>query len=308
MLIKLRLRFPEVFFGALLAVALFALGATFWSSQYSGQTTQTQSAKERAEEKSTGQPNEGLWHWLTHDAGGFFTAWLVIVGGGQLALFYVQLKLIRESLVDTKEAADAAQGAANAAEKQAKIAERSLTELQRAFVFIDGFNIELTTALDSDLTPTNYQWLPTRYQQDPGLYVSRFAAQPRWKNGGNTPTEQLTIQVHWRALAPPNPPPNYTYREAPRPFFLAPQAVEPSDYIEMPSVQGLIDWASNPVGVPPVVLIWGRADYLDIFGNPHFVEWCYQLRFARPRRNDRMTADFIQWGDYNRTDNYKKTS
>jgi hypothetical protein len=167
MLVKLRFRFPEIVFGALLAVAIFALGATFWSAQYSSQSAQTKHTEEGTDEKSKSEPDEGLWHWLTHDAAGFFTAWLVIVGGGQLALFYVQLKLIRESLIDAKEAADAAQGAATAAEKQARIAERSLTELQRAFVFIDGFNVELTTALDSD--SPNYDWLTGTFSTSPTL-------------------------------------------------------------------------------------------------------------------------------------------
>jgi hypothetical protein len=56
-----------------------------------------------------------------------------------------------------------------------------------------------------------------------------------------------------------------------------------------------------PVGDEPPVFIWGRADYDDIFGSHHFIEWCYRLRFER-HTGERMSAGFIQWGDYNRSD------
>jgi hypothetical protein len=134
MLIKLRFRFPEIFLGMFLAVAIFAMGAVFWSSQYSGPSAQSQSPEKRTEEKNNSQPNKGLWHWLTHDAGGFFTLWLVIVAGGQLALFYVQLKLIRDSLIDAEKAANAATEAAKAAKENAEYAKTNLLVLERAYI------------------------------------------------------------------------------------------------------------------------------------------------------------------------------
>ncbi len=176
--------------------------------------------------------------------------------------------------------------------------ERTLTTTERAFVFIDGFNVELTTAGDR---PLDTSQLPERYRDDPGLYVTRFAAQPRWKNGGNTPTENLTIQVEWRGPAGPIPP-EYTYREEPRAFFLGPQTTQTSDYVEMPGAQALVAWAGNPIAPQPMMFIWGRADYNDVFGRSHFIEWCYQVRFSRPIRSLRMQAEFIQWGEYNRSD------
>jgi hypothetical protein len=143
MLQKTRFCIPEIFFGMLLAVALFLMGAMFWSSQYSGPSTQAPSASHRADEETQDQQHKGLWDWLTHDAAGFFTVCLAVVGGGQLVLFYVQLKLIRESLVDAQKAADAsakganaAEGAAQAAGRQAKIAEESFSKLERPYVFI----------------------------------------------------------------------------------------------------------------------------------------------------------------------------
>lgn len=182
-------------------------------------------------------------------------------------------------------------------------AEKALATAERAFVFIDGFNVELSTAADTNAPNRDFTWLPQFYQQEPGLWISRFAAQPRWKNGGNTPTAQLTIQTDWRMFHDGFPPNfEFPYRNPPAAFFLAPRAIEPSPYLEMPPVQALIEWANTLVGVQPMILIWGRADYRDIFDTQHFVEWCYSLQFSRPIRSQRMAANFIQWGNYNRTD------
>ncbi len=204
-----------------------------------------------------------------------------------------QLTALSESNSATRESAMAAQDAAN-------IARVALITTERAFVYIDGFNVELTTAMDSD-TAVDIERLPEYYRTDPGIYITRFAAQPRWKNGGNTPTNQMTVQVNWRG--PPGPiPPDYIYRDAPQPFFLAPKATEPTGFIEMPSAQALVNWAMRPIGDSPLIFVWGRADYRDVFNQPHFIEWCYQLRLSRPVRNERIRANFIQWGEYNRSD------
>lgn len=134
---KGRFRFPEIFFGMLLAVAIFATGLIFGLSRNFGPATKSPGAGHRGDEKNNSQQDAGLWNWLTRDASGFFTIWLVVIGGAQLVLFYVQLRLIRESLDDAKIAADAGAVAANAATKQAEAAERALTELERPWIFVD---------------------------------------------------------------------------------------------------------------------------------------------------------------------------
>jgi hypothetical protein len=182
-----------------------------------------------------------------------------------------------------------------------RVSERSLTDLERAFVFIDGFNVELTTLPDvrgvdelSDLPEI----------RRPELHVTRFAAQPRWKNGGNTPTRNMTIEVDWRGPGLPLAHDfNYTSRWPRERFFLGPQAIEISNAIEMPGANALINDGHGPIDpwFEPMMFIWGRADYEDIFGHHHFTQWCYRLRFeAHDRR--RLRAQFIQWGEYNRTD------
>jgi hypothetical protein len=55
-----------------------------------------------------------------------FTLFLVTVGLGQVALFWVQLRLIRESLNDAKIAADAASVGAKAARDSADTSKLSM--------------------------------------------------------------------------------------------------------------------------------------------------------------------------------------
>jgi hypothetical protein len=86
---------------------------------------------------------EAFWEWTTKEATGFFTLSLVVVGGLQLGLFYWQLKLIRESLVDTKKAADAANVSAIATKASVELAEKTAERQLRAYIFVDGGSITL---------------------------------------------------------------------------------------------------------------------------------------------------------------------
>ena len=130
---KLRFRFPEIFFGMLLAVAIFLLGAIFWSSQ--SPTSQPDSPI-KANNASNQQKQEEGWWERARDPIAIFTFCLVAVGAVQIGFFYRQLRLIRISLDDTKQAADATTAAAAAATRQAKVAEDSLIKLERPYLFI----------------------------------------------------------------------------------------------------------------------------------------------------------------------------
>jgi hypothetical protein len=79
-----------------------------------------------------------LWDWFFHDATGVFTCLLVLVAGGQFALFWVQLRLIDKSLGDARRAA-------NAAEAAADVAQKTLVASQRAWIRID--QVELSAPL-----------------------------------------------------------------------------------------------------------------------------------------------------------------
>jgi hypothetical protein len=283
-----RFRVPEIVLGFLSATAFWALVAVVYPDYYGSEQSPNKNAAvvsaPKPPQEAEVEINQRIANYnRTLD---WLTAFLVIAN---IALWWATWR------GSAKHSRDMEAALAHA--------EKALATGERAFVFIDGFNVEMTTAVDSNRPGHDFTWLPERYQQDPSLWIARFAAQPRWKNGGNTPTNQLTVQANWgmfREGIPPNI--EYTYRDQPAPFFLGPRAVEPSPAIEIPPVQALINWANNPAGIEPIILIWGRADYRDVFDAPHFVEWCYWLRLLRPIPQERMAAQFIQWGQYNRTD------
>jgi hypothetical protein len=100
-------------------------------------------AKAEASHHST-KESQAQEPWLTKDAAGFFTLGLVVVGGIQVGLFLWQLRLIRESLDDTKIAADAAKEAADVAKESLNLSrENAQTELRAYIVVATGsiFNV-----------------------------------------------------------------------------------------------------------------------------------------------------------------------
>jgi hypothetical protein len=134
----LKQRVLEIVFWSFLASYLTAMGFIF-SSSAPCQTTNCQRYQDRANERCKDKQWECLRHWITHDAAGFFTLWLVIVGGGQLGMFWKQLGYINKSLT-------AANIAANAAKEAAKIARESseaAIAFERPYVRISGIKASI---------------------------------------------------------------------------------------------------------------------------------------------------------------------
>jgi hypothetical protein len=127
----LKARIPDILLGAILgssivAMGSFAAGFLLGSSQYPSPSVQSSRPEPTSSSNSNDEQQEGFWQAITTDPIAVFTLCLVLVGLVQLRLFYVQLRLIRQSL-------DPAQIAANAAKKSAD----SLRNIERAYVFID---------------------------------------------------------------------------------------------------------------------------------------------------------------------------
>jgi hypothetical protein len=80
------------------------------------------------------------WNWLTHDASGAFTSILVLVGVVQIFVFLRQLRLIDNSLVPAKEAAEAAKESAKAAHRAIDETEKRDKVLQRGYLW-PGFGL-----------------------------------------------------------------------------------------------------------------------------------------------------------------------
>jgi hypothetical protein len=179
MKIKATAYVPEIFFGALLAVAVFAMGGVFWSS--GSQPTANKPAT-KSEEKSGGtQQDEALWHWVSHDASGFFTLVLAIIGGFQLGLFVWQLRLIRKSLDEAKVAGEAAKKSAEAAALNAQ----AVINAERARIFIS------IRPLETNVVPGILQ---ARAKGD-GTLALRISYV--FKNHGKTPAIVRGINHSW---------------------------------------------------------------------------------------------------------------
>jgi hypothetical protein len=118
-----------------IAIALLGCLILVWTDGHSSEYSRLSANEPRTAAASDARnKNEQEEHWW-QSAIAIFTLGLVFVGAAQLVLFYVQLKLIREGLAGTKEAADAAQGAARAAEKQARIAETALLSVEIPYLY-----------------------------------------------------------------------------------------------------------------------------------------------------------------------------
>jgi hypothetical protein len=110
----------------------------------------------------------------------------------------------------------------------------------------------------------------------------------------------MKIKINSVSTLPINIPPDYTYKMDYIPFFIGPNSIEISEPIEITGTRIILDniLAGHP---PPPVLILGRTEYEDVFGYSHWLEWCYRLRYEA-HREQRLRAHFVQWGEYNRSD------
>jgi hypothetical protein len=145
----------------------------------------------------TGEQPETWPHWLMHDASGFFTAALVIVGAVQLVLFIWQLRLIRTSLDDAKISADAAADAAKAAARQAHVAEETLAKIERPYLF--AFNVSALSVETYEAADGDYSWLKVIYSI---------------ANYGKIPAIIKSAQVGLSAFTEPLSPPRLGYNHA----------------------------------------------------------------------------------------------
>jgi hypothetical protein len=110
-----RFRIPEIFLACFLTVAVFATGMLFANGPNSRYPTQAQSAEKANKPASESTEPKGFWQTVTTDPVSAFTLCLVLVGLAQAVLFYVQLRLIGETLRPAKAAAEAAVDAARIA-------------------------------------------------------------------------------------------------------------------------------------------------------------------------------------------------
>ncbi len=200
-----------------------------------------------------------------------FTVVLGVVGLIEIIILGLQIYWMRRTVLDSSE---------------------QYARTERAYIVPGTFNREIST--EADRMPPTYQF---SIREAAELSVTYFAVQPVWTNTGSTPTESMRIQVDW---SDGEDRPVGSYRREWQRFFVAPKSSETSEFIEMPGLGALIrGGAVGTVVQMPLRLIWGIAEYDDVFGKKHSLRWCYRIRPSRPVPGEGIKISFIQWGDYN---------
>jgi hypothetical protein len=170
----------------------------------------------------------------------YATILLFIAAAVQAALFVWQLSLIRVSLKDAKIAAEAARDAAEAATLQAQVAERSLTELERPWLFLEGATIRRRDLPDQQLIP------------------NAWFIKLHWKNVGRAPAliEECLFDISPKETIPDEPVYNNQIG------LHCPRTVPAGDTVE-----------TREVGPAPgndgILVFYGRMTYTELSGKRH---------------------------------------
>lgn len=203
--------------------------------------TAEQVAEERKEREGKSALDRELTTYTGYQA--LFTFALLVVGVFQLGFFWWQLGMIRESLSDTKIAAEAAKSNAIAALEQAK----AITLSERAYVKFSH-------------VPPGLQ-----FEAMGGVWV-----QMQIKNFGRTPARIQRVAFTFLYLpkgeVPPIEPPRIPLERVDTCLaFLV-----PNDEIFSAKQASLgMDVASKVRNGEGTILVWGHVDYLDQFDQRH---------------------------------------
>lgn len=231
------------------------------------------------------EPDQHNWWssewWLV-----YLTAALALLAAAQIVVFIWQLRMMRSSLKDAEDAANAAKESATAAKESVETARDTAKKQLRAYLGVSGITIEIS----NPESPTSHA---------DGIFwdFTRLAI----RNAGQTPARNVKVHVNWvwgnfSAVIPAG----FGYPDYNDPGGEAAGGIE-SVAIVMPgdTYETLIGIGDNS----PMKRAWkreykmyfyGRVLYEDIYGESHRTTFCYAYEPWRERR----TA-FVPHGEYN---------
>lgn len=307
-----RFRVPEIVIGLLLGIvlSLFAAGVGSYQTsqceqakyhntkaptleQPSPATQQSNYGQHQVSEEPKHSPYFGCGAvGLAPSIVGFMDAHEgFFVGGFTLALFLAtillwlagerQMELIAENSAkqsrDMQASIDVADRSAVAAQKSAEIAERALNSTERAFVFMK--NIYASPVYD-----------PTESIVGWDFHVV-------WENSGATPTQFMVSRKQWMIWPEGNIPDDFNFPDIGSPFqsksYIGPKAV-----IDAGALQVSNEMLATVADSPARMLIWGWAEYNDIFSPTvrHRSEFCAEVAVdgsLEIEPNDRIKPPFV---------------
>jgi hypothetical protein len=194
---------PEWIFGPLLVILIFLMGFVVGSSPHSSEPTEQKSAEKAYDTTDYYYSYYLIRDWFAKDAAGFFTALLFLIGSGQAALFYVQLRIMRRGLRDAEDAAKAARDAANAGLRQATVAEQQLSATQRPWVKVDKVTANSDLVFENGQGRIDLLFQVSNKGNSPGLKV-RVNAKLVASNQINLLTEQRKYSASFRTEPVPH--------------------------------------------------------------------------------------------------------
>ncbi len=220
------------------------------------QPTKAQATEQRANTKERHVQDRAFGNWVTHDAAGFFTLWLVIVGALQLGLFAWQLLYMSKGVKDASVAANAAKDASIAARQTVETMERNARIQLRAYLVAEPFKV-------IDFEPDK-------------ITSAKIAI----RNVGQTPAHDVimatTVEVAKHPLLPIEYPTLKELQNEPnsREGFFANEITvtkEAKRYFSQPEIDDVIKTEAR-------LYIGGRIYYKDVFQADHhtdFLFMCY---------------------------------
>ncbi|MFM0567054.1 hypothetical protein PQQ88_01740 [Paraburkholderia caledonica] len=184
------------------------------------------------------------------------TLFVLLVALAQAVLFFVQLRLMRASLADTKAAAIAATLGAKASQQSADTAKISMIASERAYVHFAGL-----------------RYISHTHLADGRIF---WRLRPHWRNSGNTPTRGLRVYVRYEfrdEILPTDYPFALDVQPNEQPSTIS---LEPSGTIG----SGTHDlWGTDLADVAKGIkhlYVWGVATYRSVFdeSGEHVTKFC----------------------------------
>jgi hypothetical protein len=261
------LNYPQRRVIALLACLVVGLG--WYSSRC--QPPECNATGQTTKSDETHNAHSAFWNWITNDATGFFTFWLVIIGTSQAGLFLWQLRYMRKGIEDARIAAEAAQASAETAKEQVEVAKAQIEvtkigifDLERAYLAVGPTEIVVDFSdAGKALARTRGFYLPSDPEE---LTVHLFV-----QNTGRT---GATIKKIYGLLTD-SPPLGESplYLPLPDQPSITDLAVPAGTASKLDPFEFKSDIAGNQ-------FFWGYIEYIDIFKKTHTSRFCAHLEPA----------------------------
>lgn len=176
--------------------------------------------------------------------------------------------------------------------RSAKEASNNYRAVERAFVFMQ----DLPEQMAYENEPITMQVGHATMDGIAKVPVM-FFYEPRWENSGTTPTRKMIVCTNWTHQAG-DLAPDFAYEDGkPETMFLGPRSIMPSNVICIPP-----DVIRAAIADETRIYIWGRTEYEDIFGQSHWMRFCYRLHVEDIRAERFGWRHRTTYGRYNGTD------